>query len=381
MFLCMYRDNLKEINALLEDSDNFSLLNLVTSPEISLFISSNFENKIYNLGSVEGGPFVSLNTDMHASGLLQLTWSLPNDSDDVQQYEIEYSTIFTLMAKKTNVTRVYCDGKSLSYFVNAICPGYTYQFRIRSCIDDVYVWGTWSNTVVGQFSNFPCTIGFIAKIVTIRILTTGQYGITAKGAKAADGQRFKGGFSAIISATFLLQQDDLLEILCGGMSECERCHSGGAGGTFVAVNNRQAFENLLLVAGGGGGTRGYDDEDCDGCNASLEPHGTSADKTYCAKSGMDGAPGQDANFVGPPWAMVELVGSRVRPQQRVLLKAIMVVNAGALEVEGVLDCMGEVEEKDFLEEVVDEQVGMVAVMSDQMEKMSPKRLEMMAMVC
>ena len=160
---------------------------------------------------------------------------------------------------------------------------------------------TWSNTVVGQFSNFPCTIGFIAKIVTIRIPTTGQYGITAKGAIAADGQRFKGGFGAIISATFLLQQDDLLEILCGGMSECERCHSGGAGGTFVAVNNRQAFENLLLVAGGGGGTCGYDDEDCDGCNASLELHGKSADKTYCAKSGMDGAPGQDANFVGPPW--------------------------------------------------------------------------------
>ena len=302
MFLYMYRDEMKEINNLL-DSEDFSLLHPVTSPEIPLFISDNFENKIYNLGSVEGGPFVTLNTDMHPSGLLELTWSLPNDSNNVQQYEIEYSVILPLTARRTaaDVTRVDCDGKSLSYFVNAICPGYTYHFRIRSRIDDVSGWGTWSNTVVGRFNDFPCTIGFTAKIVTIQIPTTGQYRITAKGAKAADGEHYRGGQGAIISATFLLQKDDLLQILCGGMSEREGCHSGGAGGTFVAVNNRQVFENLLLVAGGGGGTRGYDDKDCDGCDANLEPHGTSANVIHCAEGGINGAPGQDANFVGPPW--------------------------------------------------------------------------------
>ena len=316
----MYEEKLKKIKDFLH-SEDLSLQRPVASSEIPYSIAEDFENKIYNLGSVEGGPFVSLSTDMHPSGLLQLTWSLPDDSDDVHQYEIEYSAILPLAAKQTDVTSVTCDGNSLNYFVNAICPGYTYQFRIRSRFNDTSGWGVWSNAVVGRFNDFPCTIGFIAnycKIVTIRIPTTGQYRITAKGAKAADGKNFRGGQGAIISATFLLQQDDLLEILCGGMSEREGCHSGGAGGTFIAINNRQVFENLLLVAGGGGGTRGYDGDDCDGCDASLEPHGTSANTNQCAEgkdgahktsdkinqcadSGKDGAPGQDAVFKGPSW--------------------------------------------------------------------------------
>ena len=142
------------------------------------------------------------------------------------------------------MTRVNCYGKALNHFVNAICPGYTYQFRIRCRIASG--WGMWSKSIVSKFDDFPCTVGFISKIVTVQIPSAGHYRITAKGAKAADSDHFKGGRGAIISATFLLQKGDLLEILSGGMSKCQNCHLGGAGGTFVSVNNQRIFENLLV---------------------------------------------------------------------------------------------------------------------------------------
>ena len=59
---------------------------------------------------------------------------------------------------------------------------------------------------------------------------------------------------------------DTLIILCGGMSKKVGPSSGGAGGTFVALNKRR---DLLIAAGGGGGTRGYDAEDHDGRSANI----------------------------------------------------------------------------------------------------------------
>jgi len=296
-FLSKYWDMLKETNDLLDDED-FSLQRPVASPDISFYISDNFDDDLQNLGSVGGGPIVDLEAVMSNRGLLQLKWSLPDDSEVVKQYEIEYETVYPLSAKQADATSILCDGKTLGHFVNAICPGYSYRFRIRS--RSLSGWGMWSKSIIGRFDEFPCTLGFIGKIVTVQIPSTGQYRITAKGAKAADSDHLKGGRGAIISATFLLHKGDLLEILCGGMSDRQGCHSGGAGGTFVAVNSRQ-LEDILLVAGGGGGTRGYDDQDVDGCDASLEPNGTSADTIHCAEGGMNGAPGKDANFLGPSW--------------------------------------------------------------------------------
>jgi len=84
------------------------------------------------------------------------------------------------------------------------------------------------------------------------------------------------------------------------MSQCQGFHSGGGGGTFVSVNTRE-IDGILVVAGGGGGTRGFDSEDPDGCDASLEPDGTMANATECAEGGINGAPGKDAIIVGPPW--------------------------------------------------------------------------------
>ena len=294
-FLSKYRDTQNEINELL-DNEDFSLQRPVALPDVSVYFPDNFESDLRDLGSVGGGPVVDFDAAMHTNGLLQLIWSLPDSRKDVEECEIEYSAWRPLFP---DVTSVKCDSKALNYIIHPICPGYIYQFRMRSRSRSG--WGMWSKSVLGQFDDFPRTIGYSAKIVTIQIPSTAHYRITAKGAKAADGIHFKGGQGAIISATFLLHKDDILEILCGGMSERHNCHSGGAGGTFVAVNDRQILDNLLLVAGGGGGTRGIDNKDCDGRNASLDPNGTSATIADCAEGGMNGAPGRDASFLGPSW--------------------------------------------------------------------------------
>ena len=292
-FLSKYRDTQNEINEFLENED-FGLQRPAALSDISVYLPDKFESDLHNLGSVGGGPVVDLNAAMHTSGLLQLTWSLPDDSEDVEECEIECSTWRPL---SSDVTSARCNAKALNYIVHPICPGYTYQFRMRS--RSASGWGMWSKSILGQFDDFPHTIGYNARIVTIRIPSTAYYRITAKGAKAADGGHFKGGRGAIISATFQLQKDDVLEILCGGMSERVNYHSGGAGGTFVAVNDRQVLGNILLVAGGGGGTRGFANEDIDGCDASLGPNGTFATMADCAEGGMNGAPGRDADFKGP----------------------------------------------------------------------------------
>ena len=88
---------------------------------------------------------------------------------------------------------------------------------------------------------------------------------------------------------------DILNILCGEMSVCQGFHSGGGGGTFVSVNTME-LEGILVVADGGGGTRGYDSGEVDGCDASLEPHGTTTNVTDCAEGGLDGALGKDAMY-------------------------------------------------------------------------------------
>lgn len=66
------------------------------------------------------------------------------------------------------------------------------------------------------------------------------------------------------------------------MSQRHASSSGGGGGTFVSLNGRN---NPLIVAGGGGGTRGYDEDDPDGLDGSLEEAGGFA-------KGKHGAEGQ-----------------------------------------------------------------------------------------
>ena len=79
-------------------------------------------------------------------------------------------------------------------------------------------------------------------------------------------------------------------------------------------------------------------------------------------------------FLALPGVMVEPGGSRVLLQQKVLLMAVKVANVVALVVEEVSDCMEVEEGEDSLEEVVDEEVEVVAVTSGEMERMSLKKL-------
>jgi len=147
----------------------------------------------------------------------------------------------------------------------------------------------------------------------VRIPVTGVYSVLAAGARAPNAQHMRGGYGVVAEATFLLQEGDVLELLCGAMGEVagkgqreraaaagapkgagghgggnalpssnfssnfsslasahESCiGAGGGGGTFVALNSRR---NPLLVAGGGGGSVGTRDA-APGLDASVRPDG------------------------------------------------------------------------------------------------------------
>ena len=184
-------------------------------------------------------------------------------------------------------------------YIDGLCPGYKYHFRIRA--QSVAGWGMWSAPVISSCSEFPVSVGYTQKIHKIRIPNSGFYRITASGAKAHDGLNYIGGKGAVISAVFALDAGSMLIMLSGGMSQRNICNSGGGGGSFVILNE-VTQENLLIAAGGGGGTRGFDERDADGCDASLEPSGTNGRGHEHGSGGKDGAPGEDADmYAGPCW--------------------------------------------------------------------------------
>ena len=296
-FLANYKTTVSKTCALL-NAENPALQRPACEAEISVYIPNDFTANLRDVGSVGGGPdVINFEVQMHG-GLLRLTWNVHHrNSNKIKEYEIEYQVV-PVSLDSEGPSSVICEGNTLKYSMNCLCPGYTYTFRMHSSIFSG--WGMWTKPLIVKYDDFPCTISYNGRVVQVKIPDTGRYQITAKGAKAADGKHCNGGQGAIISAVFTLHKGDVLDILCGGMSVCQGFHSGGGGGTFVSVNTRQ-LEGILVVAGGGGGTRGYDSEDLDGCDASLEPHGTMANAKNCAKGGVDGAPGQDATLTGPPW--------------------------------------------------------------------------------
>ena len=94
---------------------------------------------------------------------------------------------------------------------------------------------------------------------------------------------------------------DKLIVLCGGMSKKIGSSSGGAGGTFVALN-RTIASNILIVSGGGGGTRGHDNDDLNGKDANIETDsGFDGCGAQWASGGAGGGAGGDAIFTGPSW--------------------------------------------------------------------------------
>ena len=296
-FLLKYRDAFKSACVLL-DAENPALQRPVFEAEMSVYIPEDFGKQLLTVGSVGGGPdIINLKAET-VNGLLRLNWDVQETEHvKIDKYEIEYE-LLPLSLDSKGPTSVFCNGQAFHYYVNPLRPGYTYTFRMRCSIYSG--WGMWTTPFTAKYDDFPLTISYTRRIVQLKIPATGRYQITAKGAKAADGKHCRGGRGAIISAVFTLQEGDILDILCGGKSDCQGYHSGGGGGTFVSVNTRD-LQGLLVVAGGGGGTRGADDEDVDGLDANLEPRGTMANATNCAEGGIDGAPGKDAMFTGPAW--------------------------------------------------------------------------------
>ena len=82
--------------------------------------------------------------------------------------------------------------------------GKKYSIRLRSL--NIAGWGVWSHQVIAQFPEFPLNIGYSGSIVNVVIPYDGRYRITARGAKAADGETRKGGRGAIVEAKFLLNK-------------------------------------------------------------------------------------------------------------------------------------------------------------------------------
>lgn len=300
-----------------------SLIRPNATGDLPWFFKTSLQEELKTHGAVGGGPVpqnvICQKVPLQQSTLPRLSWSLsqsPYSSTEIAQYEVQYEHIPDERPPSPNNSGpieplpqslvVAKSGKAQAHIMNDLVPGYRYLFRVRS--RSIAGWGMWSQPITGRFEGFPVRVGFTGEKVSIRLPAGGEYRITAAGAKAADGDRCLGGRGAIMSGVFSFQKFDRIEMAVGGVSQKGNDgHSGGGGGTFVLlVNNGEITveRNLLVVAGGGGGTRGYDEQDEDGCDASLEHWGTDGRGREHGKGGREGLPGTDAIinlYQGPCW--------------------------------------------------------------------------------
>ena len=272
-----------------------------TSTGISIYIPPNFQLEIDQLGMVGGGLAPSGFTWSNKHGMISVEWNLPNQ--EVLEFEIMCDLILndpdnpnTIVTNEPFPRHFLVPGKTAYKHIDNLFPNMRYRFRIRS--RDSSGWGWWSSSIVGRTPDFPLQVGYTGEIIKLPLPSDGLYYITAKGAKARDGDKKNGGRGAIMKAKFYLHRNDYLEILVGGMSEKRGPCSGGAGGTFVGLNGRQ---DLLIAAGGGGGTRGFDDDDLDGKDATVEANGLGGTGEQWAAGGNGGRAGKDAIAIGPCW--------------------------------------------------------------------------------
>lgn len=273
-------------------------------------MSKDIEKQLQSLGAVGGGAS-PIELDFAANGamgtLMQLYWQLPERCDKVHRFQIEYEQVIESNIERRDSglvdnagDKVYIQkepqyyevpGNELTAYVDYLCPGYTFRFRIRSANDAGF--GMWSDLIVAETIGFPFTLEYTKRIHRIIIPSCNHYRITVKGAKAADGMIHEGGKGAIISAVVSLKAGDVLILLCGGMSSRHHYHSGGGGGSFVALNEISQ-ESLFIAAGGGGGTRGADQNDFNGSDASVYEDGIDGLGNFSGAGGKNGGPGEDA---------------------------------------------------------------------------------------
>lgn len=283
----------------IKDLSDDDLSEPIVSSEIAIYVTPNFQKAIDMLGLVGGGQTPKEFVCETDAGLIQLKWNLPEEQ--LLEHEIICDLVFTDTNNPTIRDRSFprhykVEGNVVSKRIDNLFPGMKYRFRIRSRNESG--WGWWSPSIFGMTPDFPLEIGYTGNIIILPLPHDGLYRIIAKGAKAADGDKKAGGRGAIIGANFILNKNDFLEILAGGMSAKKGPCSGGGGGTFVGLNGRQ---DLLIAAGGGGGTRGYEDDDQSGRDANIEPNGLGGQGEQWANGGMGGKAARDAIWTGPCW--------------------------------------------------------------------------------
>lgn len=188
----------------------------VSNGSIPININPEFLQEIDKLGMVGGGRVPSRLQCGTDNGLLMVKWEC---SDQKDQPTLEYEIHVELMEEEdvdaiTISSSAYTQykqsfprslnvkGSGTERRVDDLMPGKKYCFRIRSL--NSAGWGMWSSAVVGQTPEFPLEIGYSGEIIRVQIPSNGYYCITARGAKAADGDTRKGGRGAIIEAKFHL---------------------------------------------------------------------------------------------------------------------------------------------------------------------------------
>ena len=305
-FLHCFPTTTKHIESIL-DSEDKSLLRPVVNQHIPFYINKDVEKEIMSLGAVGGG-LTPTDLGYSPSGsqgsLLELFWQLPEHCGKLSRFQIEYDQMTVerrgsgMVMESDNFVYAQSEpqfyevpGNKLNSYMDYLCPGYNYRFRIRSANDAG--WGMWSKPILGKCEGFPFTLEYTKSIHRLVVPISSYYRITVKGAKGEDGMIRRGGKGAIISATFALKAGDILILLCGGMSSRHHYHSGGGGGSFLALNE-VSQSTLLIAAGGGGGTRGASGEDLDGSDASIYPDGKDGLGEDAGKGGLNGAFGEDA---------------------------------------------------------------------------------------
>ena len=285
---------LSSIDQLLQEG-NKTYLKPVADSTLPFYVDDGFDEVIDKLGMIGGGAVPSnLECNMIKGGLY-LQWSLTSERAPIIEYELEYEAISMHTGVQTLMINPAPD--SCLHCVDGLSPGYSYCFRLRS--RNSAGLGIWSHPVIGKMADFPLEIGCTEEFMKIRIPNAGTYRITARGAKAADGQAHTGGRGAIITASFYLDGDSILEILVGAMSQLlESNSSGGAGGTFVLLSPINGKRELLVAAGGGGGAGGLDPQDRNGYDANTEEHGFGGAGADAGAGGVDSNAGKDAETRG-----------------------------------------------------------------------------------
>ncbi len=215
-YLQQAENTLNRMRAQLTDEDLPLYQEAVTTGEIPVYLPLDLLNTIETLGCIGGGRVPNrLRTEINC-GLLMLKWE-QTAFEAAEKYEIRYEPIEENSDPVSMVTGDYSEymrgfPRSIDLIpasvsqklISGIMPKKNYCFRIRS--QNIAGWGVWSQPIVGAMPGFPLTIEYTGEIVELEIPCNKRYHITARGAKAADGDMRKGGCGGIVEATFQLEK-------------------------------------------------------------------------------------------------------------------------------------------------------------------------------